>query len=171
MCYKSCIANCCTNHVSISQAERRRLASRKAAKELLQDLVTGKADAYEAYGSLYGLWYGNNAAVQELRPFFRMEGIEPDGSFVVTRGEETVLALRRVFIETYGVRFPIVGQIHMRSDSDESRLGFDPVGLLIQPGQTLRWSRRGSFEQRYRGGLVGRVLPQPESGVGRARCE
>lgn len=78
----------------ISQAERRRLASRKAAKELLQDLVTGKADAYEAYGSLYGLWYGNNAAVQELRPFFRMEGIEPDGSFSVTEEfREKVLIL------------------------------------------------------------------------------
>ena len=32
-----------------------------------------------------------------------------------------------------------VVEIHMRSDSDGSRVGFDPVGLLIQPGQTLRW--------------------------------
>jgi hypothetical protein len=69
----------------ISQAERRRLASRQAARELLQDLVTGEADAYEAYRSLYGLWCGNNAAVQELRPLFRMEGIEPDGRFSVTK--------------------------------------------------------------------------------------
>jgi plastocyanin len=32
-----------------------------------------------------------------------------------------------------------VVEIHMRSDSDGGHVGFDPVGLLIQPGQTLRW--------------------------------
>jgi hypothetical protein len=74
-------------------------------------------------------------------------------------------------IKSVSPRAAAVVQIHMPSDSDGSRVGFDPVGLLMQPGQTLRWSRRGSFEQRYRGGLVGRVLPLPESGVGRARCE
>jgi plastocyanin len=30
-------------------------------------------------------------------------------------------------------------EIRMRSDTDGGRVGFDPVGLLIQPGQTLRW--------------------------------
>jgi plastocyanin len=30
-------------------------------------------------------------------------------------------------------------EIHMRSDSDGAHVGFDPVGLLIQPGRTLRW--------------------------------
>jgi hypothetical protein len=32
-----------------------------------------------------------------------------------------------------------VVEIHMRSDADGGHVGFDPVGLLIQPGQTLRW--------------------------------
>jgi plastocyanin len=27
----------------------------------------------------------------------------------------------------------------MRSDAEGSRVGFDPVGLLTQPGQTVRW--------------------------------
>jgi hypothetical protein len=67
-----------------SKIKRRRLASRLAAKELLEDLVTGKADAYEGYRRLYGLWCSNNAALQELRPLFRMEGIEPDGFLSVT---------------------------------------------------------------------------------------
>jgi plastocyanin len=30
-------------------------------------------------------------------------------------------------------------EIHMRSDAEGSHVGFDPVGLLIQPGQTVRW--------------------------------
>jgi plastocyanin len=29
--------------------------------------------------------------------------------------------------------------IHMVSDPDGSQVGFDPIGLLIQPGQTVRW--------------------------------
>jgi plastocyanin len=32
-----------------------------------------------------------------------------------------------------------VVEISMRSDADGGHVGFDPVGLLIQPGQTLRW--------------------------------
>jgi hypothetical protein len=46
--------------------------------------VTGKADVYEAYRRLYGLWCANNAALQDLRPLFRMEGIEADGHIIVT---------------------------------------------------------------------------------------
>lgn len=69
---------------AISKVELRRLACRKAAKELLQGLVDGNADPYRAYRGLYGLWCGNNAAVQELRPLFTMDGIEPDGRLSVT---------------------------------------------------------------------------------------
>jgi plastocyanin len=29
--------------------------------------------------------------------------------------------------------------IHMKSDADGAQVGFDPVGLLIEPGQTVRW--------------------------------
>lgn len=80
----------------ISQVERRRLACRQAARELLQDLVAGKTDAYQAYRSLYGLWCSDNAAVQELRPLFRMDGIEPDGRLSVTEDfREQVLALAK----------------------------------------------------------------------------
>jgi plastocyanin len=32
-----------------------------------------------------------------------------------------------------------VVEIRMRSDADGGHVGFDPVGLLVQPGQTLRW--------------------------------
>jgi plastocyanin len=29
--------------------------------------------------------------------------------------------------------------IHMHSDRDGAHVGFDPVGLLVEPGQTVRW--------------------------------
>jgi hypothetical protein len=67
-----------------SKTNLRRLASRKAAKEVLQDLITGRAEAYDAFRRLYGLWCANNAALEELRPLFQMEGIEPDGRISVT---------------------------------------------------------------------------------------
>ena len=80
----------------ISKVELRRLATRQAAKELLQGLVEGTADPYQAYRGLYGLWCGNNAAVQELRPLFTMDGIEPDGRLSVTEEfREQVLSLAK----------------------------------------------------------------------------
>ena len=80
----------------IAKIKLSRLAYRRAARELLQNLVAGKADVYEAYRKLYGLWCSNNAAVQELRPLFRMPGIEPDGRLSVTEEfREQVLSLAR----------------------------------------------------------------------------
>ena len=60
----------------------RRLATRKKAAEMLADIISGDADVYIAYRGLYALWCSNNAAVQELRPMFRMD--EPDGLLSVT---------------------------------------------------------------------------------------
>jgi hypothetical protein len=72
----------------------RRLQSRQAAKSLLQDLTAGRTDPYEAYRRLYIVWCRNNAAIQELRPLFRMTGIEP-GAMSVTeefRGQVVSMA-------------------------------------------------------------------------------
>jgi hypothetical protein len=68
----------------ISKIKVHRLASRHAAKELLQSVVTGETDVYLAYRGLYKLWCSNNAALQELRPLFRIDGIDPDGCLSVT---------------------------------------------------------------------------------------
>ena len=64
--------------------EARRIQSRSKARELLQAIDSGQLDAYEGYRQLYGVWCSNNAAVQELRPLFRMPGIDPDGVLSVT---------------------------------------------------------------------------------------
>jgi hypothetical protein len=80
----------------ISKVKIRRRASRQAAKELLQGIAAGEADVYLAYRGLYRLWCSNNAAVQELRPLFRIDGVDPDGRLSVTdEFREMVRALAR----------------------------------------------------------------------------
>jgi hypothetical protein len=68
----------------LRKSELRRVAAREKARELLTSLINGERDIYEAYRGLYGLWYSNNAAVQELRPLFRIPGVEPDGRLSIT---------------------------------------------------------------------------------------
>ena len=80
--------------------ERRR-EKRKAASDLLRAIVSGKAEVYAAYRSLYAIWCSHNSAVQELRPMFRIPGIEPDGPLSVTAEFETrVRALAAQIVPT-----------------------------------------------------------------------
>ena len=78
----------------------RRVASRDKARRILQAIVAGELETYVGFRQLYRLWIGNNAAVQELRPMFRLPGIEPDGTLSVTpQFNETV---RRTASEVLG---------------------------------------------------------------------
>ena len=56
----------------------RRARIRGRAVGYLRELSAGNGH-YDNYRALYTLWCGNNDAVQELRPLFRIPGIEPDG--------------------------------------------------------------------------------------------
>jgi hypothetical protein len=67
-----------------SKISLRRAASREKARLLLEAVARREEDVYVGYRQLYGLWIGNNAAVEELRPLFRIPGIEPDGTLSVT---------------------------------------------------------------------------------------
>ena len=81
--------------------KERREEKRKAARELLRGIVSGKAEVYTAYRSLYTIWCSHNSAVQELRPMFRIPGIEPDGPLSVTAEFETrVRALAAQIVPT-----------------------------------------------------------------------
>ena len=62
----------------------RRDRDRKRVAVLLKSLGEGTMDVYEGYRALYGVWCSNNAAVPELRPLFRIPGIEPDDVLSVT---------------------------------------------------------------------------------------
>jgi hypothetical protein len=68
----------------IGKATARRINARKHADAILESLRQGTGDVYESYRELYALWCSNNAAVQELRPLFRIPGIEADGALSVT---------------------------------------------------------------------------------------
>jgi hypothetical protein len=57
--------------------------TRKRAHALLQALVSSELDVYEGYKQLYGLWVSRNAAVQDLRPLFRIPGVDANGIFSV----------------------------------------------------------------------------------------
>jgi len=65
--------------------KQRRQANRQAARRLLKVIASGEAEVYSAYRSLYGLWSDHNAALQELRPLFRIPGIDADGTLSVTK--------------------------------------------------------------------------------------
>jgi hypothetical protein len=67
----------------VRKAKTRRGATRRAVRELLEKLISRDLDVYRGYRRLYGYWCRNNSAVQELRPFFCIPGIEPDGRLSV----------------------------------------------------------------------------------------
>lgn len=64
--------------------EESKQRSREKARELLVALISGTADSYQVYRNLYRLWCSHNSAVQELRPLFRIPGVEPDGRLSIT---------------------------------------------------------------------------------------
>lgn len=80
----------------LRKTQIRKLAARETAKVLLASIVSGELEEYVGYRRLYGIWCSNNAAVPELRPFFRIPGIEPDGLLSVTdEFKNTVRSLAR----------------------------------------------------------------------------
>jgi len=71
---------------------------------LLKELVAGTVDEYEAFRQLYGFWCSNNAAVPELRPLFRMEGIVADGPISVTREfRDQIVAIAKQILPLFSV--------------------------------------------------------------------
>jgi hypothetical protein len=65
-------------------------------------MVSGNTEVYIGYRMLYGRWCMNNAAVQGLRPLFRIPGVEPDG--VLSADEDfklQVLALAKTIIPRF----------------------------------------------------------------------
>ena len=111
----------------ISKVTHRRVTSRQAAREVLQHLVAGKIEPYLAYRRLDALCE-NNAARKELRPLFRMEGIEPDGLLSVTlEFQEQVLSLAKTILPQ------LVDRRFVRRE-------FRRTGLTLQTGQVTFWA-------------------------------
>jgi hypothetical protein len=68
----------------VKKSVQRRIQDRQRAKAILKSLSEGGSEAYEQYRALYKLWCSNNSALPELKPLFRISGIEPDGSFAIS---------------------------------------------------------------------------------------
>ena len=86
----------------LKKSEVRKAAYRKQARKLLASLVNGDRDVYEAYRELYGLWCSNNSAVQELRPLFRMSGVEADGHLSITEEfRKEVVAISQTILQDF----------------------------------------------------------------------
>lgn len=70
----------------MEKAVERRRTARTAVRGILEAITTRIVDPYEGYQQLYRYWCANSGAVPELRPLFRIPGIEPGGCFEVTNG-------------------------------------------------------------------------------------
>ena len=69
--------------MALPNKRQRRYAAREKAVSFLQDLLSGKGDPYLSYKGLHSLWLSRNAAVPELRPLFRIDGIEASSALSI----------------------------------------------------------------------------------------
>jgi hypothetical protein len=68
---------------SVRKIKERRQKSRDRAKELLSAIASEKDYIAEEYLALYGEYTSNPAALEEIKPLFRIPGIEPGGTLSV----------------------------------------------------------------------------------------
>jgi hypothetical protein len=68
----------------VKKSAQRRKRDRDRAEAILKLLSESSGEEYERYRALYTLWCSNNAALPELKPLFRISGIEPDGAFAIS---------------------------------------------------------------------------------------
>ena len=68
----------------VSKVELRRQTTRKTSMKILEQMVSGEIDVYVGYRHLHAQWCVNNAAVQELRPMFRIPNVSPNGTLSMT---------------------------------------------------------------------------------------
>ena len=61
----------------------RRQKSRARAKEIVTAIASGKEYVAEDYLALYAEYAANPAALEEIKPLFRIPGIDPGGRFSV----------------------------------------------------------------------------------------
>jgi hypothetical protein len=68
---------------SVRKIALRRQKSRARAKEILAVIASAKAYIAEDYLALYAEYVSNPAALEEIKPMFRIPGIDPGGRFGV----------------------------------------------------------------------------------------
>ena len=69
--------------VKKSKPKIRLKRDRDAARKAISEIVDGNVDPYIAYRCLYKLYCRRSGLHDDLREFFRIPGIEPDGPICV----------------------------------------------------------------------------------------
>jgi hypothetical protein len=62
---------------------QRRVRAVERARVIVQAIVDGRQGHYEGYRALYSIYLQTSGAAEELKPLFRLPGIEPDGTIHV----------------------------------------------------------------------------------------
>jgi hypothetical protein len=68
----------------LKKSAQRPVQDRQRAKVILKSLSEESSETYERYRAFYKLWCSNSSALPELKPLFRIPGIEPDGAFAIS---------------------------------------------------------------------------------------
>ena len=55
----------------------------ESARSILHQIVSGNLDPYEGYRQLYSIYAGTSGIAEELKPLFRLPGIDADSTIHV----------------------------------------------------------------------------------------
>ncbi len=69
--------------VKKSKAKTRLLQDKKKIQETMEGIANGSVDAYVGFRKLYAIYCGRSGVHQELKFFFQIPGVEPDGRIQV----------------------------------------------------------------------------------------
>jgi hypothetical protein len=80
----------------------RRAVCIQRAQSILEQIVDGSLTPQDGYRLLRGLYVGSNGLLADLRPMFRLPGIEPDG--LLTEDDEFNRTVREAAAEWLAAR-------------------------------------------------------------------
>jgi hypothetical protein len=88
--------------VKKSNAKLRLLHQRKEARKIIREICDGNEDPYVGYRRLYRIYCGTTGLHEELKVFFRIPGVEPDGRIRVDdEFREKIRALAADFLSRH----------------------------------------------------------------------
>ena len=88
--------------VKKSTAKARLLGDKQKIQETMEGIADGSLDAYLGFRKLYGIYCGRSSVHEELKPFFRIPGVEPDGRIRVDDAfRSTVRALAAEYLSKH----------------------------------------------------------------------
>jgi hypothetical protein len=88
--------------VKKSKAKARLLRCRERARKVIREICNGEEDPYIGYRLLYKIYCGTSGLHEELKIFFPITGVEPDGTIRVDEEfRENIRALAADFLSRH----------------------------------------------------------------------